>query len=187
MEIGELVGMKKADKEALKSYLSTGCDRYRPAYGRYVIERPRLTCFVGTSNQDEQLTDVTGNRRFWIIKCDQFIKEPDNIPQIWAEIKAKYSTEALYLDDNLEALANLNRENFFVIDEWEIKLKDIIATAQPPYEDITRSEALSALMIGSKDMTPAIQTRVSNILRRLYGPSKNIMIKGKQYKRYKIR
>jgi predicted P-loop ATPase len=187
MELGELVGMKKADKEALKSYLSTGCDRYRPAYGRYVIERPRLTCFVGTSNQDEQLTDVTGNRRFWIIKCDQFIKEPDNIPQIWAEIKAKYSTEALYLDDNLEALANLNRENFFVIDEWEIKLKDIIATAQPPYEYITRSEALAALMIGSKDMTPAIQTRVSNILRRLYGPSKNIMIKGKQYKRYKIR
>ena len=40
VEIGELAGMKKADIEKVKAFLSTSDDKYRPSYGRVVESHP---------------------------------------------------------------------------------------------------------------------------------------------------
>ena len=69
VEIGELAGMKKADIEKVKSFLSTSDDKYRPSYGRVVESHPRQCIIIGTVNGERgYLRDITGNRRFWIIK-----------------------------------------------------------------------------------------------------------------------
>lgn len=65
IEMGELLGVKKAkDVEAVKSFLTTQCDTYRPPYERRTEDRPRSCIFVGTTNSKHFLTDQTGNRRY---------------------------------------------------------------------------------------------------------------------------
>ena len=71
IEVGELAGLRKSDVETVKSFLTCRVDRYRPAYGRYVIDVPRTCVFGGTTNADQYLNDATGNRRFWPVRCGQ--------------------------------------------------------------------------------------------------------------------
>ena len=66
-ELGELSQMGKAEITAIKAFISSKIDRYRPAYGRVVEEHPRQCVLVGTTNEFTYLRDRTGNRRFWPI------------------------------------------------------------------------------------------------------------------------
>ena len=64
-EIAELSAMSKADVNAVKAFISSKVDKYRPAYGTTVESYPRQCVLVGTTNDDQYLRDRTGNRRFW--------------------------------------------------------------------------------------------------------------------------
>ena len=67
-EIGEMAGMRKADLEKVKSFISRQDDKYRAAFGRRVTSHPRQCVFFGTTNaEDGFLRDVTGNRRYWVV------------------------------------------------------------------------------------------------------------------------
>ena len=98
VEIGELAGMKKADIEKVKAFLSTADDKYRPSYGKTVESHPRQCIIIASVNGERgYLRDITGNRRFWIVKLHQdeqkklaFHKEERD--QIWAEAKAIYKS-----------------------------------------------------------------------------------------------
>ena len=69
VEVGEMSGMKGNEVEALKADLSRRTDRARMAYGRLAIDVPRGFTLWGTTNDDRYLKDITGNRRFWPVKC----------------------------------------------------------------------------------------------------------------------
>ena len=105
-EIGELAGMKKADIEKVKAFLSTSDDMYRPSYGRTVESHPRQSVIVATVNGERgYLRDITGNRRFWAVKCHQkeavrkFAFTPEERNQIWAEAVWLWKHgEKLYLE-----------------------------------------------------------------------------------------
>ena len=93
-EIAELAGMRKADIEKVKSFLSSCNDKFRPSYGRTVESHPRQGIMVATVNGDRgYLRDITGNRRFWIVKLHQteqvktFSFTREERDQIWAEAK----------------------------------------------------------------------------------------------------
>ena len=69
MEIGELAGLRKAEVETLRSFLSRQNDVYRASFGRRATPHPRQCVFFGTTNAESgYLRDTTGNRRFWPIK-----------------------------------------------------------------------------------------------------------------------
>jgi len=112
-EIGELAGMRKADIEKVKAFLSTTDDAYRPSYGRTVESHPRQCIIVATVNGDNgYLRDTTGNRRFWVIKCGQteqakkFSFSGEERDQIWAEAMHLWENgEKLYLDQDMIAAA----------------------------------------------------------------------------------
>ena len=70
MEIGELAGMKKADLDKVKAFISRQDDKYRASFGRRVTPHPRQCVFFGTTNSENgYLRDITGNRRFWNVKA----------------------------------------------------------------------------------------------------------------------
>jgi len=71
VELSELAAMGRSEVEAVKSFISRRVDRYRPAYGRHLVEQPRRCVFVATTNEDQYLRDRTGNRRFWPVKCGE--------------------------------------------------------------------------------------------------------------------
>lgn len=102
MEMGELSGMKKADVDILKQFVSRQVDRIRLPYGRLAENFPRQCIFVGTTNPGEYLRDTTGNRRFWPVevgKCD-FKSLKNDRDQLLAEAKFAYDLgEKLYLEN----------------------------------------------------------------------------------------
>jgi len=113
MEVGELAGMRKAEAEAIKLYISKQVDRFRPAYGRRLQEFPRQCIFIGTTNETQFLRDTTGNRRFWVVDTpndparDMWEElTPETVKQVWAEAVDIYSKgEELFLPRKLEAVA----------------------------------------------------------------------------------
>ena len=125
VEIGELAGMKKADIEKVKSFLSTSDDKYRPSYGRVVESHPRQCIIIGTVNGERgYLRDITGNRRFWIIKVHQKTQKQNwhftqaDRDQFWAEAKAIWeSGEKLYLEGDILAESEKAQRNAMEVDE----------------------------------------------------------------------
>ncbi len=113
MEIGELAGMKKADVDRVKAFISRQDDKYRASFGRRVTPHPRQCIFFGTTNsQNGFLRDITGNRRFWTVKVpgSRDLKPwnitTEDVRQVWAEAIVLYERgEKLYLDAVLEQKA----------------------------------------------------------------------------------
>ena len=105
MEIGELAGMRKADLDKVKAFISRQDDKYRASFGRRVTPHPRQCVFFGTTNsQNGYLRDITGNRRYWNVKVPGNGKykpwdmDEDTVKQIWAEVMVYAKAgEKLYL------------------------------------------------------------------------------------------
>lgn len=120
MEVGELAGMRKAEAETIKLYISKQVDRFRPAYGRRLQEFPRQCIFIGTTNETQFLRDTTGNRRFWVVDtpnkpAKDMWKDltPEVIRLIWAEAVELYRAgEDLFLPRSLEAVAREVQEAY---------------------------------------------------------------------------
>ena len=92
IEVAELSAMNRGEVERVKAFITRRIDRFRPSYGRRVIEVPRQSVFFGTTNADTYLKDETGGRRFWPIKCGvidlKAIRRDRD--QIWAEALELY-------------------------------------------------------------------------------------------------
>lgn len=118
IEFGEMNATRKADKEAVKQFLSKTEDIYRVAYGRHTSRFPRQCVFWSTGNDAEFLRDETGDRRYLPVTCgvvaprlsvfEHLTKERD---QIWAEAVALYKKGyPLYLSADQEKVANEIRQ-----------------------------------------------------------------------------
>lgn len=127
IELAEMTGLRKAEVNAVKHFVAKKEDRFRVAYGKRIEHFPRRCVFFSTSNEDDPLRDVTGNRRFWIVntkggtplvEANDYLDE-ETVAQLWAEAKHYYEQgEALYLDNpKLEAQARLIQDQHLEKDE----------------------------------------------------------------------
>jgi len=107
-EVAELMAMTRVkEAEAVKAYITSQEDSYRPPYGKHVQTIPRRCMFIGTTNNPQFLTDKTGNRRFYPVKVQSWAYKLYNneeavkeyIRQAWAE------AVHLYKEGNLQAFA----------------------------------------------------------------------------------
>ncbi len=113
MEVGELSGLKKAEVETIKHFITKQSDRFRPAYGRRIQEFPRQCIFFASTNESQFLRDTTGNRRWWIVDTPNDTKTshwdtltPEMLKQVWGEAVQRYKDgETLYLTPEMEAVA----------------------------------------------------------------------------------
>lgn len=127
LEIGELAGMRKADIDKVKAFVSRQDDKYRASFGRRVTPHPRQCVIFGTTNSESgYLRDITGNRRFWTVNTPgSAIKKPwdlkgSDIQQIWAEALSYVKAgEKLYLTKDLEELAKAEQREAMEVDERE--------------------------------------------------------------------
>lgn len=126
IEMAELSGLKKAEVETIKHFITKESDSFRPAYGRTVEVYPRQCVFFGTTNRDDFLRDPTGNRRFLPIDVraeyatksvpDDFTDE--EIDQVWAEAYQLYiSGEPLYMKGEEDAIAKIEQRKHSETDE----------------------------------------------------------------------
>jgi putative DNA primase/helicase len=126
MEIAELASFRKADQEAIKRFLTSREDIYRPAYGRQLMRFPRQCIFVATTNKQDFLAGNQGNRRF--LPLDTHIQLPakdifsdltkKEIDQVWAEAVTLYKQgESLNLSEQITQVAELVRETHSELDD----------------------------------------------------------------------
>jgi putative DNA primase/helicase len=123
IEIAELDAISRAEVSRIKAFLTRTVDRYRPPYGRYVIDVPRQCVFAGSVNPDTYLRDETGNRRFWPVRCgridlDALRRDRD---QLWGEAMARFQAGAVWWleDPELIALASAEQDARYLSDAWD--------------------------------------------------------------------
>lgn len=126
IEMAELAGLRKAEVEAIKHFISKQVDEFRPAYARTSEIYPRQCIFIGTTNNKDFLSDPSGNRRFMPVDVNNtrhyknvFLDDFDaEVDQIWAEAVALYKAgEKLYLSPAAEAIASKEQRNHSQADE----------------------------------------------------------------------
>ncbi|GAA0753595.1 virulence-associated E family protein [Clostridium sartagoforme] len=138
LEIGELAGLKKTDIETLRGFLSRQNDIYRAAFGRRATPHPRQCVFIGTTNADTYLRDITGNRRFWPVKVPggtgrgSWELADEEVAQIWAETLYYYNDgEQIHLPKELEEMAVHEQREAMEQDEREGTIRDYLDMLLP--------------------------------------------------------
>jgi predicted P-loop ATPase len=179
VEFAELEAMRKSEVTAMKAFVSRRIDKYRPPYGRTVVDVPRQCVFLGTTNESVYLKDQTGNRRYWPVRCgkvDIGAIERDR-DQLWAEaVRAFRVGEQWWLSDEIAALAAQEQAERVAEHEIEEGVKEFVAKRVadekervdgnmdhiPTLKAFTTREVYSALGY-IKHETPDYATKVTRI------------------------
>lgn len=142
MEMAELSGIRKAEIEPIKHYLTAQKDTYRPAYGRVAEHFKRKVVFVATTNEKEFLRDPTGNRRFMPVDVHEYrikrnILDKNNlvgheVDQVWAEALHLYrSGEPLFLSPDAERIARKEQREHSQVDDRQGIILDYLDCLVP--------------------------------------------------------
>ena len=173
IEVGELGALNKAEVETFKSFISQQVDRIRAPYGKRIEEHPRQCVVLGTTNSDEYLRDLTGNRRFWVVKTVGRIdfREVERIrEQLFAEAVAYYRLgEPLYLEDaEASEQAAGEQAKRMQSDEWLPAVRDIVEFETFPRDGFEMREVAKKMdSLGAHRLSPTDVHRISRCLKLL--------------------
>jgi predicted P-loop ATPase len=168
IELSELDTLGRSEVSRIKAFMSRTTDRFRPPYGKRLIESPRQCVFAGTVNHSSYLRDDTGARRFWPVACgsieiDSLARDRD---QLWAEAKARFNAGVVWwleTGELVEAAAQEQADRFDG-DPWE----EIIGRWCEDRPSISVSEVLSCCLDKPRaQWTQGDKNRVARCLRRL--------------------
>lgn len=189
VELAELDAMSRHEVSRIKAFLTVTSDRVRPPYGRLVMRYDRQCVFAGTVNHTDYLRDVTGNRRFWPVRCtDDRINVAglaEIRDQLWAEAVVAYRAgERWWLED--ESAAQAEQEDRMEVDVWEgpvsTYLDQVARDAGPLLRErayVTLQDVLEeALNLTVREQGRGEQMRASAILKRLRWERKSIWLEG---------
>ena len=188
IEIAELDTMRQAGINTIKAFMSRTQDRFRPPYGKRLVDLARQCVFAGSINPEGgYLKDPTGGRRFWPVRCGTI-----NLPalqqdrdQLWAEAHERFRRqEPWWLEtQELDGLAAQEQAERYQGDAWDEPIEAYLANVivwkpngrgerierrQPrpaPLDDVSVPEILEhALGIEKSRWTQPDQNRVVRCL-----------------------
>jgi len=186
IELAELSQLRRNEIETVKSFISRQTDKFRPPFGRVEVEVPRQCVFIGTTNEAEYLVDVTGNRRFWPVRCGQIdltalARDRD---QLWAEALHRYQQGESWHIEDTEIQQQLAEEvaRRTVSDPWLPHVAEVLAQVQ---EETTPGEVLQRLAdLKLTDYSKGLAVRVANMMRDLgWVQSRRDRKRGQLYRR----
>lgn len=215
VEIAEMNALAHAHESAKKEFLTRCTDKYRPVFGIAMQEVPRQCVFVGTTNDDDFLTDPTGDTRYDI--CD--IRQPIDLASLdrdafWAAavaleaagvshyrdraLLARAKSAALDAADDGILFANggvhvppaLEGAAFAAEDAWA---DDIItwaranATEANDGDYVTCKGCMRGLGLPLERQDARAQSRVKGVLRLTFGASHVKWIDGRVQRCYRVR
>lgn len=170
VEMAELDSLNKAESTKAKQFVSSAIDTYRESYGRRILDVPRQSVFIGTTNQDEYLKDDTGNRRYWPVMCTKV--DLDGLrgdrDQLWAEAVACFRAGEMWWVEREEAeMFAAEQEQRYQADMWEEPIIEYLAKRHIG-DSVTGAHVLEkALNIDPSHWGKPEQMRVGKIMHRL--------------------
>lgn len=106
INIDEFDSLKRSQQPILKYLLTKSEVKFRPAFGRTIVERRRYASFFATTNLTRPLVDRTGSRRFVCIKVrngEQIdITTPIDHDQLYAQLLQEIRDGWQYWFDNTD-------------------------------------------------------------------------------------
>jgi len=168
LEVAEMHRFSAAETNAVKKFLSRQTDRFRPPYGRSVIEAPRRVILNGTINPEgnSYLRDPTGARRFWPltvgrIDIDAIARDRD---QLWAEAIVMFNAgRTWWMDAQQTSFAEAEQEKRTDVDVWV----DVIVPMLSGQRSISQVDIFKSLGIPNKDADWRHAARVGRIMKKL--------------------
>jgi predicted P-loop ATPase len=187
VEMSELEGLNKSEENAIKGFVASRIDRYRPPYARTTIDVPRQCVFIGTTNNYNMLRDDSGDRRFWPVVCGRIDRESltRDREQLWAEAAVLYrqghawypvTTEEHQCCEAVQQHHKVRNAWEEVIDSWSTKSGISRATAADIFHQ--------ALAMAPGSWKLAEQRALAGCLRRLGWVEKNDRKLTGEMKRY---
>tara|TARA_Y100001973_G_scaffold95377_1_gene148674 strand:- start:3594 stop:5870 length:2277 start_codon:yes stop_codon:yes gene_type:complete len=191
-EFPELHQTRSRANEAVKAFITSTHDSYRPAYARFDIDVPRQVVFCGTSNEAEILRDPTGSRRFWVVETNEIFIEKlsRDVDQLWAEAFDlwKSKTEPHWFEEDEEEMIEHARK-YEAVDVWSTAFNDWIGSrlSNPADKQTIEMNGLSMLEILEEGIglqkdrvNRADQMRMSGLLNGLGWSKNRLRINGKR-------
>ena len=188
--------------EAVKSYIDTGADTYRPPYARTSERHKRRWIGIGTGNDEGQGVlpdDPNGNRRYVAIPVSTPGESQEdraahvrqymavNRAQLWAEALHRYRrAERSYLGGQYEAMRDTQNADYTRSNQ---PMEEIALDLTRKHADTVEPISLAALMVESgiaKDVAEAQEKvkksgrQLAGLLARLQWERKTVTVDGKQ-------
>jgi predicted P-loop ATPase len=164
VEMAELDVVKKADEDALKSFLTREDERYSPKYVAGEVVRPRQCIFWASTNDEEFLPryDRAFRRRFWVVNVTRRI-DLDRLAaikdEVWSEALALYRAggpELFWFED--ERAMDGIKEEHVVADPWAETVEKAIKSIRPEagkFERMVTATDIWRLLPGGADRMPS--------------------------------
>lgn len=141
--------LSKHQQSAVKKFVTSQVDSYRPPYARATIHEPRRSVVVGTTNEDVFLIDAGGSRRFHVLGVSGII-DTDLLSsmrdQLWAEAVHLYRSGCpWHLDSALDAERVTASEDHQRDGRWDSTIRNWVA--QHSIAEVTVDRILTECII----------------------------------------
>lgn len=168
IEMSELMSLKWADANSLKSFITRSTDTVRLSYERHAKDYPRQSILLGTVNPEQvgYLKDITGNRRYWMVRWNgmvDLVGLENNCDQLWAEARAMYTRESLYLEGEAADIQTAEAQARMPEDPMRINVNRWVRD-NPEKIEVACDEILEYIGIPPKSITRSDQSRVAQAL-----------------------
>lgn len=179
-EIGEMDSFNRSEATAVKAFVTTRFDRFRPPYERRLLNQPRQVAFGGSTNQGEYIKDPTGARRFWPVRTcridleklrawrDQLFAEALELYRQGVSPRPSREEEILFIYPEQEARQ--------IVDPWIVPLASWLDDPErfsqkqfTSFELLTKAIGVDGERI---DNNRAHATRIGNLMQKLGWPKR---------------
>jgi hypothetical protein len=187
-ELGELRGLKTKDSEWIKAWITRTHEEWTPKFVEHSKNMPRRCVFLGTTNEDEFLIDVTGNRRWLPLRVISSCKPAqikNDIDQIWAQAAAMYRKNSV-MWEVAAGLSESFQEEHTQHDDWAMdSIEEVLNMAQFVSVDGFKLKDVTDKLFPNIEVSRASQHRISDALKRLGYIRVTVKKNGKFTKAYK--
>lgn len=188
VELSELKGLQSRAAGHIKQAITRQYEEWIPKYKEMNARYPRRCVFFGTSNEQEFLSDETGNRRwlpFQVGKCNPVFAKSIR-DQLWAEAKVAYEIQGVVWQQ-AERLAADKLDDYFSFDTWFEELNNYLSMSDDVKDFIefkidgsSSREILDQIFdIPVKQQDQADKNRVARVMKKL--GYRNVSSRGKRF------
>jgi predicted P-loop ATPase len=165
-EIAELRGLRTSDADRIKAFVTRTHEKWTPKYMEHSTSFARRLVMIGTTNEDEFLSD-TENRRWLPVRTTGVntaaIKR--DMEQLWAEAYELWLAGGIVWK-GAEELAKDARSDFETEDNWIHLVRRWVDETRA--EHYTTSDVLTlAIGLDSRNISKAHEMRLAKIMRTM--------------------
>jgi predicted P-loop ATPase len=177
-EIAELRGLRNSDVDRIKAFVTRTHEKWTPKYMEHSTSFARRLVMIGTTNEDEFLSDAE-NRRWLPVRTTgvNTAAIARDMEQLWAEAYEMWLANGIVWQE-AEDLAKEARGEFETEDNWEHMVTRWIRETNAPH--YTTSDILTlAIGVDARNATKAQEMRIGKIMRAMGFDRKQQRVNGK--------